>query len=340
MIKKKPLTVSGIMAVLCFCLMFMGAPVAGSNKIRLCRNDTKGHLKILIDGQLALEYQYSGTGDLPHLWPVNSPTGKNMLVQQTEPYPHHRSFWFADTVCLNGRREVSTYNALYSGEKEGEQTYKAPFRDHIRHQEFSRCEATDNRAVIDTKLVWEMDYDKPVLDEKRHMVVTALGKGEYLIDILFILTSSYGEVDFVSDAVHYAWPYIRIHPQFSGDNGGIITSDSNTKGQEATNMKTALWIDYSNTLEGKTEGMAVFQFPDGKSHRWLTREYGTFGPRRPDYQSGKPFRLKKGKSLSQRVGVFVHRGDVKTGRVAERYLEYIKIGGKWEEKVEKAENGK
>ena len=75
MIKKKPLAVSGIMAVLCFCLMFMGAPVAGSNKIKLCRNDTKGHLKILIDGQLALEYQYSGTGDLPHLWPVNSPTG-------------------------------------------------------------------------------------------------------------------------------------------------------------------------------------------------------------------------------------------------------------------------
>jgi hypothetical protein len=54
----------------------------------------------------------------------------------------------------------------------------------------------------------------------------------------------------------------------------------NTASQEATNMKTSCWIDYSNTVGGVTEGVAMFQWPDGKEHRWLTREYGTFGPRR------------------------------------------------------------
>ena len=72
--------------------------------------------------------------------------------------------------------------------------------------------------------------------------------------------------------------------------------------------------------------MAVFQWPDGREHRWLTREYGTFGPRRPDDRSGKPFTLKKGESITQRVGVLVHKGDVAAGRVRERYWE-IRPGG-------------
>jgi hypothetical protein len=55
----------------------------------------------------------------------------------------------------------------------------------------------------------------------------------------------------------------------------------------------------------------------------LTRDYGCFGPRRADARSGKKFTLKKGESLRQRVGVLVHRGDVKSGRVAERYSQYI-----------------
>ena len=68
--------------------------------------------------------------------------------------------------------------------------------------------------------------------------------------------------------------------------------------------------------------------PDGREHRWLTREYGTFGPRRPDDRSGKPFTLKKGESITQRVGVLVHNGDAGGGRVRERYKKYVKGGWK------------
>ena len=51
-----------------------------------------------------------------------------MTVQQTEPYPHHRSFWFGDKVSLKGQRKVATYNALYSGVKGEDGTYAAPFQ--------------------------------------------------------------------------------------------------------------------------------------------------------------------------------------------------------------------
>jgi hypothetical protein len=299
-----------------------GSLVAPSS-IRFERDDEKGRLRVFIQGEEKWIYQYHPALDLPHYWPFKSPSGKNMLLQQGEPYPHHRAFWFADTVRFDEGREVSFYNALYSGQKKGENTYSAPFRDHIRHVRFTRLEVNGNRAEIEKELVWEMDGDIPVLDEHRQVMVYDLGQGEYFLDLQFGLTASYGEVEFVSDDVHYAWPYLRMQPAFSGENGGEITSDSGARGQESTNMEYALWIDYSNTVDGVTEGVAVFQWPDGQKHRWLTREYGTFGPRRPDEKSGQVFTLKKGKSIVQRVGILVHMGDVKTGKVSERYQKYI-----------------
>lgn len=298
-------------------------------KIHLVLDQPAGHLSVLVGGREALVYQFGEDLDLPHYWPMRSPSGKNMLVQKTEPYPHHRSFWFADTVRPDGgERDVSFYNAFYGGVKTESGTYGPPFRDRIRHESFSRVETAGGRADIEAELVWEMEGGLPVLDERRRLVAHSLGEGEYLLDLTWTLSASHGDVHFVSDDVHYAWPFLRLDTAFSGEKGGKIVSDTGASGQEATNMKPALWIDYSNTLEGKTEGVAVFQWPDGREHRWLTREYGTFGPRRPDDRSGKPFTLKKGESITQRVGVLVHRGDVAGGCVRERYKRYIEGGWK------------
>ncbi len=295
--------------------------------IVLRQNEEAGHLYVFIDGKEVLVYRYTHWLDIPHIWPLNSPSGKNMLVQQTEPYPHHRSFYVADTVRLDGQKEVSLYNALYSGQSIGKESYGPPFRNHIRFDRFTHLETESNRAAIGTKLVWEMNGDTPVLEEQKLLVIHSLDKGEYLLDLIFELIASFGDVEFVSDDVHYAWPFIRMHPRFSGKNGGTIVADNGATGEAGTNMKIARWIDYSNIIDGITEGLAVFQFPDGKKHRWLTREYGIFGPRRPDEQNGKPFKLKKGQSITQRVGILVHTGDAKAGRVAWRYKQYIQ--GKW-----------
>jgi hypothetical protein len=108
----------------------------------------------------------------------------------------------------------------------------------------------------------------------------------------------------------------------------VITNSQGAKGQAGTNGqvadgKAAKWVDYSNTVEGTTEGLAIFSHPQNEHpHGWLTREYGCFGPRRPDAKSGKEFTLKKGESLRQRVGVFVHNGDVTGGKVADHYERY------------------
>jgi len=260
--------------------------------------------------------------DLPHFFPVRSPSGKPLTVQQTDPYPHHRSVWFADTVQLAGARKASFYNALYS--RADRKDPKSPLGDQIRQVCFSIGPAKGNQAQVGMKLVWVIDQKTPVLDEDRQMRVVALGEGQYLLDLKFTVSAAYGDVTFLSDAAHYAWPYVRMSPEFSVQKGGTMTNSEGGVNQKETNGKPAHWVDYTNTVGGVTEGLAIFShLANGYPHLWLTRDYGTFGPRRPDPRNGKPFVLKKGESMSQRVGILVHAGDVQSGRVAERYRQYV-----------------
>ena len=301
-------------------------PVPTSGRIKLVQDDAKGELQVLLDGKEAVVYCYGEEVDIVHYFPVRSPSGKLLTIQQTDPYPHHRSFYFADSVQMPGQRLVNCYSALYS--RKDKDDPNSPFMDRIRHLEFVPDRLPDNASVIRSKLVWEMDCKVPVLEESRRMRVVPLTEGQYFLDLTFTLSAPTDDVAFQSDWVHYAWPFIRMHPTFCGQQGGTITSSegrvsqAKTNGQAANGM-AATWMDYSNTVEGETEGLAIFSHPDNEHpHGWLTREYGTFGPRRADAKSGKKYTMEKGQTIQQRVGILVHRGDVKTGSVANRYQQY------------------
>lgn len=289
--------------------------------IELKRDDAVGRMQVLISGKETIDYLYDQELEMAHFFPVRSPSGKSLTVQKTTPYPHHRSFWFADKVVFEGGTN-GFYEAYYSSADR--KNPAPPFRNRIRHTGFLADRFEKDQAETGMKLVWEADRKKAVIDELRTMRVVALGKGEYFLDLRFTVTASHGDVKFVSDAVHYAWPFLRMDPQFAPEKGGgTLTNSEGVAGQKATCNQPARWVDCSNTVEGVTEGLAFFTHPDmGPPPKWLTRDYGTFGPRRPDEQSGKPFVLKKGESLKQRVGILVHTGDVKTGKVEERYQQY------------------
>ena len=312
------------MLTLVACLLMASSLSAGTPRVDFQDRPDDGEMHIGVDGKDALVYQYKAGQDLVHFYPVLSPFGQSMTVQKTEPYPHHRSFWFADTVKLDGGRAVSFYAALYSGSERSIDS-KPPYKDHIRHVAFKPGKVGSDQAEMTAQLIWEYDGDKPLLDEQRSMRVVALGEGEWLLDITFTLTASYGDVEFVSDAVHYGWPYVRMNKTFSVEGGGTITNSEGGVNQKGTNGKTARWVDYVNKVDGKTSGLAIFPHPSTgpESPQWLTRDYGCFGPRRVDEKSGKPFTLAKGDSISQRVGILVHRGDTKAGKVADRFAAFV-----------------
>ena len=71
--------------LLAACLV--GPTVAARLEIR--DDATQGQWHVLIDNREVLVYQYGQDVDLPHYWPLRSPSGKNMLTQKEEPYPHH-----------------------------------------------------------------------------------------------------------------------------------------------------------------------------------------------------------------------------------------------------------
>lgn len=298
-----------------------GANGAEAARVRFRPGSGSGRLECLVEGRVAFVYRYGDEVDLPHFL-LYSPSGKLMTVEHPQPYPHHRSVWFADTVQLAGKRRASFYSAFYTRVDKADP--HSPFRDRIRHLAFGPVEPEGTGVVTQWKLRWEMDLGAtPVLAETRTVGVVPLGQGEYLLDLTFTVTAAYGDVAFVSDAVHYAWPYVRMTPGFSVNAGGTITNSEGGVNQAGTNMKVATWVDYSNTVNGVSEGLAVFSHSSNPHpHRWLTRDYGTFGPRRVDARSGKRFVLHKGESLTRRVGILVHRGNVTGGRVAERYREY------------------
>ena len=301
-------------------------PAATTAPVEFNPDDARGQLQVLIGGKEAFAYCHGTNVDLPHFYPVRSPSGKSMTVQQTEPYPHHRSFWFADTVQLEGQRQASFYNALYTGTGD-KKNPRPPYRDRVRHVGHTTTAYPDNRGKgeLGLKLIWDMDDGKtPVLDETRRVKIVALGDGEYFLNLQFTLTANYGDVTFKSDAVHYAWPFIRLNTNFNSTAGGLLVNSEGGIGQTNTNMKMARWVDFSRTGVADAEGLAMFSHPSNEHpHAWLTRDYGCIGPRRIEAKSGKPFTLKKGESISTRAGVLVHNGDVKSGRVAERYEAYV-----------------
>lgn len=279
-----------------------------------------GELRVLIGGREAFVYVYGTNVDLPHFYPIRSPSGHSMTVQRAEPFPHHRSFWFADTVQLAGQREVSFYNAFYTGRGDRKNP-QPPFRDRIRHVGITHRRAGEGEAELEMQLRWEMDDGQtPVLEETRRLRVVALNEGEYFLDARFVLRASHGEVAFRSDAVHYAWPFLRLNDRFNTNGGGVLVNSEGARGQAGTNMKPARWVDFSRAGAPDPEGVAMLSHPSNEHpHAWLTRDYGCFGPRRVESKSGRPFTLRKGETIGTRVGVLVHRGDAQSGRVAERY---------------------
>jgi predicted GH43/DUF377 family glycosyl hydrolase len=292
-------------------------------RVVLKNDEATSRLSISVDGAEALVYRYGKDIGFTHFYPVWSPSGKAMTVEEAPPYPHHQSFWFADTVELEGHRKASFYGAIYS--RIDKKDPKSPFKDQIVHAGFlPEKRIAPDQVETGMKQVWQIDQTVPVLDQDIRVRVVALGGGEYFLDLTYRVTAGYGDVKFVSDAVHYAWPYIRMHPQFSVDKGGKIVNSEGGINQKGTCSLEARWVDYSNTIDGVAEGLAIFSHSQNEyPHKWLTRDYGTFGPRRPDAQSGKPFTLAKGQSIERRVGVLVHKGDVAAGRVAERYAAYV-----------------
>lgn len=316
-------------AILLVAVSSAAAAESTGGRVAVAIDQDAGTLTLTVDAQTAFVYRFGPTVDLPHFDPFNSPSGRPMTVAITDPYPHHRSFWVADEkVQLEGQPEkANIYSALYSGviDKAKSNWPLAPYKRRVAHVEFSNWKTGGDTVEFDEKLTWK-NGDVQLLDELRHYRVRALGDGEYFLDFSFQLCATYGDVTITRDVSHYAIPYIRMSDLFNVEKGGgkIVNSDGGIN-QAGTNNRPAAWVDYSAPLDGQPgwEGLACMIHPDKQPpHLWLTRDYGTWGPRAPEGFHNTTFTIPKGESIDQRVGLLIHNGDAETGKVTSRYQAY------------------
>lgn len=324
-----PITLLALSLPLLCCCGSAAAEDSASSTDRIDIRQEADQLTVSVDGQVALVYQFGQSVDLPHFDPFNSPSGRAMTVKITDPYPHHRSFWVADErVQLEGQSEAAGfYNALYSGVKDKQKSKWpiAPFQRRIVHVEFSDFKTSGDVAEFNEKLTW-INGEVPYLDELRQYRFRALDDGQYFLDFSFQLRASYGKVTIKRDASHYAIPYIRMNETFNVETGGgKIINSAGGENQAGTHNQLADWVDYSAPLADSKghEGLACFLHPSQQPpHLWLTRDYGTWGPRGPTGFHNATFSIAKGDSYDQRVGLLIHKGDAQTGNVASRYQAY------------------
>lgn len=287
-----------------------------ASRIKVDGQADLGYVSFEFDGQEVMRYEFGKQWAIPHVWPLRSPSGKDLLVQKTEPFPHHRSLWIADKVQLEDGPLVDYYHEwknLVDKDDPAKGHHSYIRNDGLQIVGTRSSGKNSSEAYAIANLTW-IGHGEKVMAQTTEYVAADHGDGQYALHMKWELRADYGDVHFKSDWVHYGWPFVRMSAAFKGDSGGVITVDDGRVGQAETNEKYALWLDYSNTVDGVTEGLAVFTPNDGRQRKWLTREYGTFGPRRPDDLSGKPFTLKKGESLSGSAIIFVHNGGVEAAR--------------------------
>ena len=114
-------------------------------------------------------------------------------------------------------------------------------------------------------------------------------------------------------------------------SSGVRDDAPPAKGDTKTWGKRAEWCDYSGKIDGKAVGIAMFDHPSNPVHPtyWHVRDYGLFAANPfgiHDFEKKEPgagnLNIPAGKSVTFKYRLYIHEGDEKQAKVAERYKEY------------------
>ncbi|MSU58763.1 MAG: hypothetical protein EXS35_11440 [Pedosphaera sp.] len=288
-------------------------------------------LRVEINGQLFTEYFFKDA-PRPYCHPLLGPHGIQMSRDwpmkespgEDRDHPHHRSFWFAHGD-LDGQDFWS----------EGKAAGKTV------HEKFTKISSSEKEGVIQSRNQWIAKDGAVICTDDRRLRIYNRPDNERLFD--FEITLHAGAKDFTlgdtkegSMAIRLA-ESMRLKPNKESEGKGKPTGHIvNSEGarDDATWGKRAAWCDYSGPVAGQTLGVAIFDHPSNPRHPtwWHVRDYGLFAAnpfgqhdfeKLADKTAGKLV-VPAGKSVTFRYRFYMHDGDEKAGKVAERYAEFSK----------------
>ncbi|HNR31015.1 MAG TPA: PmoA family protein, partial [Candidatus Hydrogenedentes bacterium] len=289
-------------------------------------------VEVYIEDVLFTAYHFSNDNKKPFLWPVNAEGGVSVTrdypmapiaIKMAEDHPHHKSVWsaYGDLRLAGGEGVDCWAEGGNSGfQRSGEVTWGSG----------------DAYGWIRADNVWEDKDHKPVVREQREYRFYATPARARLFDVAVTFTAEYGDVLF-KDTKEGGIVSARMRPELSYRNA-VITNAHGDQGEARCWGKPSPWCDFSGEMPDRGWlGLTVFDHPGNMRHptSWHVRQYGLMGANCFGYSyfNEKPynkglipengdFELKQGEGVTLRYRVYVHNGDVKGARVADRYADY------------------
>jgi hypothetical protein len=168
-------------------------------------------------------------------------------------------------------------------------------------------------------------------EETRGLTFYALGRGVGMLDMSIRFRMGSKAVTF-HDTKEGGLLSVRVASSMEVQRGGCIENAYGGINQEEAWGRRAPWCDYSGAVQGRPVGIAAMdhvsnpRFPTG----WHVRDYGLmtancFGWK--DFDPGQKVRgdmtFAKNSDTTWRYRLFVHKGNARQGRVAERFIDFV-----------------
>ena len=299
----------------------------------LITESASNSLRVEINGELFTEYRFGANEPRPSFYPLLGPGGSGMtrnwpmkeIPGEEHDHVHHRGLWFTHGK-VNG---VDFWT-------------EGPTQGRIVHRGFAEIKSSALQGSIKSRNDWLAANGQVICSDERVFRVHARNHNERLFDFEITLLASHGELTLgdtkeaamairVAETMRVTKPTPKGQKPVPGD-GRIITS-TGALNQDAWG-KRAAWCDYSGPVAGKILGIAIFDHPSNPKHPtwWMVRDYGLFAAnpfgqhefeKTSNPHSGDIV-VSAGGSVTFRYRFYLHEGDEKQARVAERFAEYAR----------------
>lgn len=312
----------------------------------------KGYLEFRHGETLFTRYNVAETVAKPYFYPVHAldgvrvtrawPMEKDPEVKKTD-HPHQKSIWFCHGDVVPEGLDYKKHSRGVAGID-----FWAEGKGHgkIVCVKVEEPVKTKNHASVRTKNEWRTAEGQKVLEETRTIHYFHAAPGANLLVLDIDLHASDYPITFADTKEGSLG--VRVREPIRGDQKGILTNAEGKTGEGRRPNKDkkgcwgllSAWCDYSGPVDDKQNaGIAVFADPKNPVDTcWHVGNYGLmaanpFGREKhagfPDRAGNNtPVKLAKGEHLKLRYGVYVHQGDVKSGKVAEAYAKFVKLGAK------------
>jgi hypothetical protein len=292
----------------------------------------------LSGSELVTRYHQGAEAAKPYFWPVHAsgglPVTRAWPMEKAPPggstdHIHQKSVWF----CHGDVSREGLQPEHPSKEVAGTDFWsEGKVRGRIVCTSVGQARLEAGLARLPTHNEWRSASGARVLDEDR--VITFYDFGEARLFVLDIdLQASAGRVTF-GDTKEGSFG-VRVNDLIRQSKGGKIENADGKVGEAACWGRLSAWCDYSGQIDGKPAGIAIFDDPANPSPAcWHSRSYGLmaanpFGRAKSGFPAMKGrtdlVQIPNGGHLRFRYGLFLHRGDVREGKVGEYYQRFVQL---------------